>query len=160
MNKIIMGADHAGFGLKEALKPYLAQIGWEVVDRGTYSEAPVDYPDFGCQVAMKVSEGEFSRGVLICGSGVGMTILANKFPGVRAVLCLDEEMACLSRKHNDTNILVLAGRRTDEKKAALILKNWLETDFERGRHQQRIDKIEQWEKKICYGIKGLEEERR
>ena len=160
MNKIIMAADHAGFGLKEALKPYLTELGWEVADRGTYDEAPVDYPDFGCQVAMKVSNGEYSRGVLICGSGVGMAILANKFHGVRAVLCLDEEMACLSRKHNDTNILVLAGRRTAEKDAELILKSWLTTAFEGGRHEQRIDKIRQWEEKICQGIKETEEDGR
>lgn len=149
MKKIIIGADHAGFDLKEAIKPYLAEAGWEVVDRGTYDRSPVDYADFGGPVAMAVSSGAFSRGILVCGSGVGMAILANKFPGVRAVLCLDEEMACLSRTHNDTNILVLAGRRIDEKMAVAILKGWLATAFEGGRHQQRLDKIRQWEQKIC-----------
>jgi ribose 5-phosphate isomerase B len=98
---------------------------------------------------MKVSTGEFGRGILVCGSGVGMTILANKFPGVRAVLALDEEMACLSRMHNDTNILALAGRRTDITSACTIVKRWLETDFEGGRHQKRIDKISNCEIKLC-----------
>ena len=125
--------------------------GGGVSDGGTYEEAPVDYPDFGCKVAVMVSSGEFERGVLICGSGVGMTILANKFPGVRAVLCLDEEMARLSRMHNDTNILALAGRRTDNQQALKIITVWLETAFEGGRHQRRIDKIRQWEEKLCRG---------
>jgi ribose 5-phosphate isomerase B len=149
MKKIIIGADHAGFDLKEAIKPYLAESGWEVVDQGTYDRSPVDYADFGGPVAMAVATGLFSRGILVCGSGVGMAILANKFPGVRAVLGLDEEMACLSRRHNDTNVLALAGRRTDEKMAAAIVKGWLATAFEGGRHQQRLDKIRQWEQKIC-----------
>jgi ribose 5-phosphate isomerase B len=149
MKKIIIGADHAGFDLKEAIKTYLAEAGWEVVDQGTFDRSPVDYADFGGPVAMAVSTGLFSRGILVCGSGVGMTILANKFPGVRAVLCLDEAMACLSRTHNDTNLLALAGRRTDEKTAAAIVKGWLATAFEGGRHEQRLDKIRQWEQKIC-----------
>jgi len=149
MKKIIIGADHAGFDLKEAIKPYLAEAGWEVVDKGTYDHSSVDYADFGGPVAMAVSTGSFSRGILVCGSGVGMAVLANKFPGVRAALCLDEEMACLSRSHNDTNVLVLAGRRTDEKTAAAIVNGWLATAFEGGRHQQRLEKIRQWEQKIC-----------
>ena len=150
MKKIIIGADHAGFDLKEAIKPYLAQAGWEVVDQGTFDRSAVDYADFGGPVAMAVSTGAFSRGILVCGSGVGMTMLANKFPRVRAVLALDEEMACLSRRHNDTNVLALAGRRTDEKTAAAIINGWLATAFEGGRHQQRLDKIKQWEQKICH----------
>jgi ribose 5-phosphate isomerase B len=148
MKKIIIGADHAGFELKEAIRQYVTGIGWEVSDAGTYNSLPVDYPDFGCPVAMKVSTGEFGRGILVCGSGVGMTILANKFPGVRAVLALDEEIACLSRMHNDTNILALAGRRTDPPSAFTIVKRWLETDFEGGRHQKRIDKISKCEMKL------------
>jgi ribose 5-phosphate isomerase B len=151
MKKIIIGADHAGFDLKEVVKSYLAEAGWEVTDKGTFDRSPVDYADFGGPVAMAVATGAFSRGILVCGSGVGMTILANKFPGVRAVLGLDEGMACLSRTHNDTNILALAGRRTDENKAVAILKGWLATPFEGGRHQQRLDKIRQWEEKICQG---------
>jgi ribose 5-phosphate isomerase B len=151
MKKIIIGADHAGFELKEAIRHYLTESDWEVFDRGTYDSSPVDYADFGGPVAMAVSTGEFSRGILVCGSGVGMAIVANKFPGVRAVLCLDEEMACLSRRHNNTNILALAGRRTDVKQATAILQGWLDTAFEGGRHEQRLDKIRQWEEKICQG---------
>ena len=157
MKRIIIGADHAGFELKEAVKHYLVEAGWEIDDRGTYDCSPVDYADFGGPVAMAVSTGLFSRGILVCGSGVGMAIVANKFTGVRAALCLDEEMACLSRRHNDTNILVLAGRRTDAKKATAILQDWLATDFDGGRHQQRLDKISQWEQKICQN--RIEEEK-
>ena len=151
MKKIIIGADHAGFDLKEAIRTYLAGEGWEVSDVGTGGDAPVDYPDFGCTVALKVSAGEFGKGILVCGSGVGMAILANKFPGVRAVMCLDEETARLSRLHNDTNILSLAGRRTNTEEALAIVRSWLTTDFEGGRHQRRIDKIREWERKICQG---------
>jgi RpiB/LacA/LacB family sugar-phosphate isomerase len=147
--KIIIGADHAGFALKETIKRYLTEAGWDVSDVGAYDGSPVDYPDFGCIVAQKVSAGEFERGILICGSGLGMTILSNKFPGVRAALCLDEDMARLSRMHNDANILVLAGRRTDEKMATAITSAWLEAVFEGGRHQRRIDKIRQWEESVC-----------
>ena len=149
MTKIIMGADHAGFELKEAIKAFLTGAGWEITDVRTDNCSPVDYPDFGAPVAGRVAAGEFSRGILICGSGVGMSILANKFPGIRAVLALDEEMATLSRMHNDTNILVLAGRRTDQTKAAAILQAWLITAFAGGRHQARVDKIGQWEQKLC-----------
>jgi ribose 5-phosphate isomerase B len=151
MKKIIIGADHAGFELKEALKPFLIAGGRVISDVGIYDNSPADYPDIGCQVAEKVSSGEFARGILVCGSGVGMMILANKFPRIRAVLCLDEEMACLSRRHNDTNILSLAGRRTDVKNAVAIVNVWLETAFEGGRHQLRIDKIRQWEERLCRG---------
>ncbi len=150
-NKIVIGADHAGFGLKEALKPLLAEAGWEITDGGTMSDEAVDYPDFAGPLALAVSDGAFSRGVLICGSGAGMAIVANKFPGVRAVLCLDEEMAALSRRHNDANILVLAGRRTDVDRAAAILTIWLTTAFEGGRHRERLDKLGVWEQKICGG---------
>ncbi len=151
MDKIIIGADHAGFGLKEAIKSYLAGAGWEISDLGTFGEAPVDYPDFAGPVAQKVSSGEFARGILICGSGAGMAMTANKFPGVRAALCLDEEMAGLSRKHNDANILVLAGRLTDPQRAETILRVWLATAFEGGRHRERLDKIRRWEEAICRG---------
>lgn len=138
---IITGADHAGFRIKEAVKAYLEEQDWTVEDVGTDSEQAVDYPDFGIQVAQSVSEGLFSRGILVCGSGVGMAIVANKFRGVRAVVCLDAETARLSRLHNDTNILILAGRKTDPETARQIVKVWLETPFEGGRHQGRLDKI-------------------
>ena len=141
MAEIIIGSDHAGFPLKETVKRYVAELGYTVTDAGTDSPANVDYPDFGAIVAQRVSTGEFDRGILICGSGVGMSIVANRFPGVRAALCLDEETARMSRLHNDANILVLAGRRTDEEAAKSITRLWLNTEFEGGRHQRRLDNI-------------------
>ena len=141
MGQIIIGSDHAGFPLKEVVKQYLAEMGCAVTDAGTDSPANVDYPDFGAAVAQRISAGEFDRGILVCGAGVGMSIVANKFPGVRAALCLDEETARMSRLHNDANILVLAGRRTEEETAKSIVRLWLNTEFEGGRHQKRLDKI-------------------
>lgn len=135
--KIIIGSDHAGFDLKEALKESFDGM----VDVGTYSEDSVDYPDFAAKVARPISSGEFERGILICGSGVGMSIVANKFPGVRAALCTDADTARMSRMHNDSNVLVLAGRRTDTETAATIVKVWSNTEFEGGRHKRRLDKI-------------------
>lgn len=135
--KIIIGSDHAGFELKEALKGSFDGM----VDAGTYSEDSVDYPDFAARVARAVSSGEFERGILICGSGVGMSIVANKFPGVRAALCTDTDTARMSRMHNDANILVLAGRRTDVETALAIVRVWLDSEFEGGRHKRRLDKI-------------------
>ena len=146
--RIIIGADHAGFLLKEAIKPLLADMGLDVTDSGTDCERPVDYPDFAACVAEAVSAGRYPRGILICGSGVGMTIVANRFPGVRAALCLDEETARLSRMHNDANILVLAGRKTDPTQARRIVQVWLTTAFEGGRHQARLDKIRKTELKL------------
>ncbi|MHB8910236.1 MAG: ribose 5-phosphate isomerase B [Syntrophales bacterium] len=139
--KIIIGADHAGYALKEAVKPLLAEMGFDVTDAGTDSDRPVDYPDFARPVGEAVSSGVFPRGILICGSGVGMAIVANRFPGVRAALCLDEETARGSRMHNDSNVLVLAGRKTDPDTARAIIRVWLATPFEGGRHQTRLDKI-------------------
>ena len=145
---IIIGADHAGFALKEGLKGFLKEKGWEVLDAGTYSSDAVDYPDFARPVAENISSGRIVRGVLVCGSGVGMSIAANRFPGVRAALCLDEETARLSRRHNDSNILILAGRKTDLHAAEGIVGAWLETEFEAGRHQARLGKITEIEKQI------------
>jgi len=148
--EIIIGADHAGFSLKEGVKKILAGMNIKIMDVGTQSDESVDYPDFGSRVAEKISAGEFKKGILICGSGVGMSIVANKFPGVRAALSLDIETAQLSRMHNDANILVLAGRRTDIETAEKIVKVWLETHFEGGRHKRRLDKI----KNIEFEISG------
>lgn len=147
--KLILGADHAGFTLKESMKPLLTGLGFEVTDAGPGSADPVDYPDFGRRVAAAVSSGAFSRGILICGSGAGMVIVANKYPGVRAVLCLDEETAALSRRHNDANVLCLAGRKTDTDKALKIAEIWLKSAFEGGRHSRRIDKIREIERDVC-----------
>ena len=148
MARIIIGSDHAGFLLKEAIKQYLADKGYTITDVGTDSTEPVDYPDFAAKVANRVSAGGFDRGILVCGSGAGMTIVANKFPHIRAALCLDVETARLSRLHNDTNILVLAGRRTDTELAKSITQMWLNTEFEGGRHQSRIDKIREIESRL------------
>ncbi len=145
MKRLIIGSDHAGFSLKEDIKVFLSDMEYTVTDVGTQSPESVDYPDFGVKVAKRVSAGEFNRGILVCGSGVGMAIVANKFPLIRAVLCLDAETARLSRLHNDSNILVLAGRRTDTDTAKSIVQIWLNTEFEGGRHQRRIDKIREFE---------------
>ena len=146
--KIIIAADHGGYSLKEALKPHLTEMGLVVTDAGTDSDQAVDYPDSGGKAAGAVSSGLFPRGILICGSGVGMSIIANRFPGVRAALCLDEGTARLSRMHNDANILVLAGRKTDPETALRIVRVWLTTPFEGGRHQRRLDKIREMELKL------------
>jgi ribose 5-phosphate isomerase B len=147
--RIIIGSDHAGFALKETVKSYLSSASYRVFDAGTHREESVDYPDYGVLAAERVSSGEFEKGILICGSGVGMAIVANKFPGIRAALCLDEETAGISRQHNDSNILVLAGRKTAPAQAERIIKAWLETRFEGGRHQMRLDKIRQIEQRLC-----------
>jgi len=149
MDKIIIGSDHAGFCLKEAVKPSLATRGVAVTDAGPYCDASVDYPDYAARIAGRVASGEFSRGILICGSGAGMVITANKFPGIRAVLCLSDEMARLCRLHNDANILVLAGRLTDATQAESIMETWLKTPFEAGRHEKRLEKIREIERTIC-----------
>ena len=145
---MIIGADHAGYLLKEDIKVFLIEKGMMVVDVGTVNCDAVDYPDYGSLAAQRVSSGEFDQGVLICGSGIGMSIVANKFPNIRAALCLDEDMAQMSRLHNDSNILVLAARKTDTAKARAICDIWLKTEFEGGRHKKRIDKIKDLEQKL------------
>ncbi len=139
---IAIGCDHAAYALKETLKRFLDQRGIEVIDMGTHGDASVDYPDFGAAVAAKVSTGEAARGILICGTGIGMSMVANRFPGVRAALCTGIYAAAMSRRHNDANILALGARVTGEGLALEIVRVWLETPFEGGRHQMRIDKIE------------------
>ena len=146
---IIIGADHAGFHLKAALKSHLTGLGLAVTDVGTPGSDPVDYPLFGAEAAARVSSGEFSRGVLICGSGIGMAVVANKFPDVRAAVCLDEDTARLGRRHNDINVLCLAGRKTDPARAVKIIDVWLETAFEGGRHLRRIERIRDIEAQRC-----------
>ncbi len=148
MGCVIIGADHAGFVLKEGLKKVLAEKGLEVIDAGTDNGEAVDYPDFAEPVAEEVYAGRVPRGILVCGSGIGMSIVANRFPGVRAALCLDEDTARMSRRHNDANVLVLAGRKTDLDTAEKIVAVWLETEFEGGRHQARLDKVAKVEKRI------------
>jgi len=138
---IVIGSDHAGFALKEKVKTFVAEKGIDVEDVGTFSEDSVDYPDFGIKVGSMVSEGTFTRGILICGSGLGMSMVANRFSGVRAALCNDLFSAIMSRRHNDSNILVLGGRIIGETLAQEIVNAWLETPFDGGRHQSRIEKF-------------------
>jgi ribose 5-phosphate isomerase B len=138
---IALGADHAGFELKEALKAWLIDQNYEVLDYGTHSTDPVDYPDYAAYVAEAVADGKVDRGVLVCGTGIGMAIAASKVPGVRAALCADLYTARMSREHNDANVLTLGGRLMGTEMAVDILKMWLATDFAGGRHQRRVDKI-------------------
>jgi ribose 5-phosphate isomerase B len=143
--KVALGSDHAGYDLKEKVKEFLSGMGIEVHDAGTVSTDSVDYPDFAQKVAVQVRDGEVDRGILMCGTGVGVCIAANKFRGIRAALASDPEIARLSRQHNDANVLCLASRFTDAKKAQELVKIWLETDFDGGRHQRRLDKIQKLE---------------
>jgi len=136
---IVIGCDHAAYELKEKLKAYLLLRGESVEDIGPHSAESVDYPDYGKRVAELVSTGRYSRGILLCGTGLGMSMVANRFPGVRAALCHDLFGATMSRRHNDANILVLGGRVTGDTLAEEIVKVWLETPFEGGRHQNRLD---------------------
>jgi len=149
--KIVLGSDHAGFELKEDLRAYLVEQKVGVIDLGVSNEEPVDYPDIGASVAKKVSRGEVGRGILICGSGIGMSIVANRFPGVRAALCHDLYTARISREHNDANLLILGGRLIGKGLAREILKVWLETGFQGERHQRRLEKIRALEEKILRG---------
>ncbi|HEX7121590.1 MAG TPA: ribose 5-phosphate isomerase B [Gemmatimonadaceae bacterium] len=139
---IPIAADHAGFELKERLRERLRAAGYEVRDLGTDSPASTDYPDFAHPVAKMVSEGIVQRGVLLCGTGLGMSYVANRYPNVRAAVVWSPEIAELSRKHNDANVLVLPARFLSEEDAGRILDVWLETDFEGGRHERRVGKID------------------
>lgn len=144
---IIIGSDHGGLALKTALYSYLKRRGYEVEDAGTNSDASVDYPDFGQKVAETVIAGEAELGILICGTGIGMSITANKIPGIRAALVTDVFMARMAKEHNNANILVLGGRVLDEQKACDLVGAWLDATFEGGRHQGRLDKITALEQK-------------
>jgi ribose 5-phosphate isomerase B len=139
---IIIGCDHAAYPLKEKVKDYLTAKGISVEDVGTNSERSVDYPDFGKKVALMVSNGNFKRGILMCGTGIGMSMVANKFPHVRAALCTEPFSAEMSRRHNDSNILVMGGRMIGETLALEIVRVWLETSFDGGRHQTRLNKYD------------------
>lgn len=138
---IVIGADHGGLELKNAVVEYLRGRGEEVLDVGTHTPQSVDYPDFARPVAERVSRGEVERGILICTNGVGMSIVANKFPGVRAALVQDGVAARMCREHNNANVLVLGGGFTGKYLARELVRIWLETPFAGGRHQRRVDKI-------------------
>jgi ribose 5-phosphate isomerase B len=143
--KISIGADHRGFELKEKVKRYLTELGHEITDFGTDSTESVDYPDFGFKVAESVAKGSADFGVTVCWTGNGMNIVANKVKGVRSALCLTEELAMLTRAHNDANVLALASKFVSEALAKRILNVWLSTRFEGGRHTQRLEKIKNHE---------------
>ncbi len=142
---IIIGCDHAAYQLKEKIRQYLIERGVDINDVGTYSEDSVDYVDFGIKVSKMVAIGEYERGILLCGTGLGMSMVANKFPHVRAALCNDLFSAIMSRRHNNSNILVMGGRVIGEELARQIVKAWLETPFDGGRHQLRINKFDRIE---------------
>ncbi len=144
--KIALGADHAGFPLKEKVKQWLMEQGLEVDDKGTLSNESVDYPDFARKVGEEVAGKKADRGILVCGSGIGMSIAANKVPGVRAANVHTVYEAQMSREHNDANVLTLGARTLNENEAHSILDTWIRTKFAGGRHQRRVDKISQIER--------------
>jgi ribose 5-phosphate isomerase B len=140
--RIPIASDHAGFELKQHLGAALEKLGYEVEDLGTHSPASTDYADYAHPLAEKVESGEVKRGVLLCGTGLGMSYAANRHHGVRAAVAWSPEIAELARKHNDANVLVLPARFVSEEDGVQILKTWLETSFEGGRHEARVKKIE------------------
>ncbi|MGI9077976.1 MAG: ribose 5-phosphate isomerase B [Gemmatimonadaceae bacterium] len=140
--RIPIAADHAGFEMKEKLQRVLQELGYEVEDLGTDSPDSSDYPDFAHPLAQEVSNGTAKRGVLLCGTGLGMSYVANRYPGVRAAVVWSRDVAELSRRHNDANVLVLPSRCISDDESVAILKTWLDTPFEGGRHERRVVKIE------------------
>ncbi len=150
---IAVGSDHGGVELKEFLAGVLRARGVEVEDLGTNGNDSVDYPDYGRLVALRVAQGDAERGILMCTNGIGMSILANKFPGIRAALVHDLKGAQMSREHNNSNILVLGAGVTEKSLAERILDTWLNTAFAGGRHQRRLDKISQVEQELGTRIK-------
>lgn len=144
--RVALGADHGGFELKEHVKEGIRTLGCQAIDVGCFGVETVDYPDYGIKAAKLVSTGEADRAILICKSGIGMSIVANKVKGVRGALCMDEVMAELSRRHNDANVLILSANQLDPNKADQIVEKWLKTDFEKGgRHERRVEKIKHLE---------------
>ncbi|APG26712.1 ribose 5-phosphate isomerase B [Syntrophotalea acetylenivorans] len=148
----LIASDHGGLPMKELILNYLAARGIEVRDLGTDNGDSVDYPDFGEKVARAIAKGEADKGILVCGTGIGMSIVANKFPGVRAALVWDDFTAQMSKEHNNANIIVLGGRVQTPEAACRMVGIWLDTAFEGGRHQQRLDKIAQIEQDLRAGI--------
>jgi ribose 5-phosphate isomerase B len=144
---IALGADHAGWQLKEEIKAWLLGRNVEVTDFGTHSPDPVDYPDYAAQVGEAVASGKAERGVLVCGTGIGMAMVANKVPGVRAAFCPDLFTARMSREHNDANVLTLGGRLTGRELALEIVEMWLRAEFQGGRHGRRVGKITELERR-------------
>ena len=141
MEKIAIASDHGGFDLKENIIAFLLKKGLEIDNLGAHSTDSVDYPDYGIKLAQAIIDKKFVRGILICGTGVGMSIVVNRFPGIRGTLCSDVYTAKMCREHNDSNILIMGGRVIEVSLAIEILETWLNTEFEGGRHQRRLDKI-------------------
>ena len=142
MQKIIIGSDHGGYALKEYVKMLLLKQGYSVEDVGTHSEDSCDYPDYAHKLSQQIAKGNFERGILICKSGIGMSIAANKTEGVRAALCYNHEASVLCRAHNDANVLVMGSRFVSKEEAEKIVEGFLMTEFEGGRHCCRVDKLE------------------
>jgi ribose 5-phosphate isomerase B len=153
--KVAIGADHAGVELKEQIKPVLQELGHDVVDVGTQGTDSVHYPLFAGKVARLLASGQVDRGILICGTGIGMSVVANRFRGVRAALCQDLFTAILSRRHNDANCLALGGRVIGKGLAAEIVKTWLQEPFEGGRHSERLEQIRRLERQIIDEEEGV-----
>jgi len=151
--KIALAADHAGYEEKEKIKKTLDDLGVEYDDFGTVSTDSVDYPDYAKKVGEAVARGDYDQGLLVCGSGTGMAIAANKVPGVRAAVAWNEEIAQLAREHNDANVLSLAARFTPEGEADKIVRAWFGAHFDGGRHQRRVDKIQEIEKEEAASAK-------
>lgn len=145
---IVIASDHGGLNLKDEIKALLSERGVACEDLGTNNGDSVDYPDFGAKVARSVSQGKADLGILVCGTGIGMSIVANKFPGIRAALATDVFMATMAKEHNNANILVLGGRVIDGATARAMVAAWLDTEFAAGRHQARLDKIAALEKDL------------
>ena len=141
MKTIAIASDHGGFDLKESVIAHLLNDGWEIDDLGPSSEDSVDYPDYGVKLAEAIANKKVERGIVICGTGVGMSIVVNRFPGIRGTLCSDVYTAKMCREHNDSNILIMGGRVIGKGLASEIVDTWLRTTFEGGRHQRRLDKI-------------------
>ena len=145
MDLIAIASDHGGFSLKVYIVSFLNELGYEVNDMGPKNQNSVDYPDYGIRIAKAVTTNSNSRGIVICGTGIGMSIIVNRFPGIRGTLCSDLYTAKLCREHNDSNILIMGGRVVGHGLAREIVKVWLSTPFEGGRHQKRLDKINQFD---------------
>lgn len=139
--KIALGSDHGGYALKETIKKYLIERNIEILDLGTDSEESVDYPKYGKATAEAVADGRADKGIVCCGTGIGISIAANKVKGIRCALCTDVNMAEMTKKHNDANMIAMGGRTTDPQTALEITAAWLDTEFEGGRHQRRIDML-------------------
>ena len=143
--KVAIGSDHRGINQRQIIAAAVENAGHQVVDCGSFETTSVDYPDIAAIVARHVAEGAADRGILLCGTGIGVSIAANKIHGIRAAVCWDQETAKLSRQHNDANVLCLSGERFSEQEFGQLVETWLQTGFEGGRHAQRVDKIRQLE---------------